>query len=113
MLAHYLPHVYVLTWIDKELTTILQLVDSISKGIASIHRDHRTVYTTLNLALVWLILLESVGHDSLALTGSKHIGTQSDDTTRWDIKLDIYTLALALHRCHLALTTGYHIDHLR
>ena len=80
MLTNYLTHVNILTWIDEELTTVLQLIDSISKGVTSIHRYHRTIYTALNLALVWLILLKAVGHDSLALTGRKHIGTQSDDS---------------------------------
>ena len=54
-----------------------------------------------------------MGHDSLTLRCRQHIRTQTDDTARRNIELNIDTLSLILHRCHLTLTTGYHIDHLR
>ena len=54
-----------------------------------------------------------MGHDGLTLTGCQHVGTQTNDTAGGDIKLDVHTLALTLHRGHLTLTTGYHINHLR
>ena len=113
MLTYYLTCINILAWIDEELSTILKLIDSISKSVTGIHRNHRTVYSALNLALVWLILLKAMSHDCLALTGSENIGTKTDDTTRRNIELDVYTLALTLHRGHLALTAGNHINHLR
>ena len=75
MLTHHLTSIDILTRIDEELTTILQLVDGIGKGITCIHRNHRTVDTALYLTLVRLILLEAVGHDSLTLTGRQHVST--------------------------------------
>ena len=54
-----------------------------------------------------------MGHDSLTLRSCQHIGTQTDDTARGDIKLNIDSLALILHRRHLTLTTSHHINHLR
>ena len=37
MLTDDLSHISILTWIDEELTTILQFVDRIGKSITSIH----------------------------------------------------------------------------
>ena len=37
MLTYHLTSVDILTWIDKELTAILQFVDGIGKGITRIH----------------------------------------------------------------------------
>lgn len=81
MLAYYLTAVDFLTRIDEELAAILQLVDGISVCCTGLHGYHRTVHTTYYLALVRLILLETVCHDGLALAGCEHIGTQTDDTT--------------------------------
>ena len=54
-----------------------------------------------------------MGHDGLTLRGCQHIGTQTDDTARRDVEFDIHTFTLILHRGHLTLTTGHHINHLR
>ena len=69
MFANHLPGIDILTRINEELSTILQLIDGIGKGVTCIHGNHRTIDTTLYLTLVRLILLETVGHDGLALTG--------------------------------------------
>ena len=37
MLTNHLTGIHILTWIDEELTTVLQLVDSIRKGITRVH----------------------------------------------------------------------------
>ena len=81
MLANHLTGIDFLTRIDEELTAILQLVDGISIGSTRLHSNHRTVGTTDDLALIRLILLEAVSHNSLALRSGQHIGTQTDDTT--------------------------------
>ena len=81
MLANNLTIVNLLTWIDEELTTILKFVDRISIGSTSLHSNHRTVGTANNITLVWLILFETVSHDSLTLRSCEHISTQTDDTT--------------------------------
>ena len=79
--ADDLTHVDVLTGIDEELASILQLVDGVGIGIARLEGYHGTVDATLDVALEGLILLEAMGHDGLALRSSEHIGTQSDDAT--------------------------------
>ena len=81
VLANHLTHIDILTWVDEELAAILELVDSIGEGITCLEGYHRTIHTTLNLALIRLILLEAVRHDGLALRGCQHIGAQSDNTT--------------------------------
>ena len=81
VLAYYLTAVDFLTRIDEELAAILQLVDGVSVCSTGLHGYHRTVHTTYYLALVRLILLKTVCHDGLSLTGCEHIGTQTDDTT--------------------------------
>ena len=81
MLTNNLAAVNLLTWVDEELTAILQLIDGVSIGSTCLQRNHATVGTAGNLALVWLILLEAVSHDSLTLRSSEHIGTKTDDTT--------------------------------
>ena len=113
MFANHLPGIDILTRIDEELSTILQLIDGIGKGITSIHGNHRTIDTTLYLTLERLILLEAVGHDGLTLRSCEDIGAQTDDTARGDVELDVDTLTLRLHRRHLTLTAGDHINHLR
>ena len=113
MLSHHLAKIHLVTRIDEELATVLQLVDGIGIGSACLHRNHRTVDTAGNLPLEGLVLLETVGHDGLTLTGGEHIGTQTDDTSRRDIELDIHPVGLALHRGHLSLAAGHHINHLR
>ena len=113
MFAHYLTSIHILTRINEELTTILQLVDGVGKGITRIHRDHRPIDTTLYLTFIGLVLLEAVSHDGLALRSSEHIGTQTDNAARGNIELDIHTLALIFHRGHFAFSTSYHINHLR
>ena len=113
MFANHLTHINILTWVDEELTTVLQLVDGVGKGVAGLQSDHRTVDTALYLTLIGLILLEAVGHDGFTLRGGQHIGAQTDDAARGNVELDIGALALALHRGHLTFTTGHHINHLR
>ena len=81
VLTDHLTHIDIFTWINEELATVLQFVNSIGKGIAGVHRNHRTVDATLYLAFIRLILLEAVSHDGLTLGGCQHIGAQTDDTT--------------------------------
>ncbi len=81
MLTYDLAAVNLLTWVDEELTTILKLIDGVSVSGTCLQGNHATVAATANLALVWLILLEAVSHDSLALRSRQHIGTKTDDTT--------------------------------
>ena len=113
MLTDNLSHIDILAWIDKEFATVLQLVNGICKGVARFESYHRTVDTALNISLVGLILLESVSHDGLTLTGCQHVGTQSDDATRRYVKLDVGALTLTFHRCHLTLAARHHVYHLR
>ena len=46
MLAHYLAHIYLLTRIDEEFSSILQFVDGIGKRCSRFHGYHRAVYST-------------------------------------------------------------------
>ena len=112
VLAYHLTCVHFLTRINEELAAILQLVDRVSIGCAGLERNHRTVHTACNLALVRLVLLEAVGHDSLALARCEHVGAQTDNAARRYIELDVYAVAEGLHRCHLALAACHHINHL-
>ena len=81
MFTYNLTHIDIFTWIDEELTTVLQLINSVGKGITGFKSNHRTVGTALDISLIGLILLETVSHDSLTLRSGQHIGTQTDDTT--------------------------------
>ena len=37
MLTNHLTGIHILTWIDEELATVLQLVDGVRKGITRVH----------------------------------------------------------------------------
>ena len=113
MLTYHLSGIDIFAWIDKELSTILQFVNGIGKGVTRVHRDHRTIDTTLYLTLIRLILLKAMSHDSLALRSRQYVSAQTDNTTRWNIELDIHTLPLIVHRGHLTFTACHHINHLR
>ena len=65
--ADDLTHIDVLARVDEELAAILQLVDSVCKGIARIHGNHGTIDAALNLAFIGLVLLEAVSHDGFTL----------------------------------------------
>ena len=80
MLTDHLSHIDVLTWIDEELTTVLQLINSIGEGVTRLQGNHRTIHAALNLTLVRLVLLEAVCHNGLTLRSGQHIGTQANDT---------------------------------
>ena len=97
MFAHYLTAVNLFTRIDEELATILKLVNRVSIGCTCLHCNHRTVHTAYYLALIRLILLEAVSHNGLALACCEHVGTQTDDTTRRNVELDVNTFAECLH----------------
>ena len=77
--ADDLTHIDVLTGVDEELATVLQLVDGIGEGIAGFEGNHRAVDTALDVALVGLVFLEAVGHDGFALRGCEDVGAESDD----------------------------------
>ena len=81
MLTYNLAAVNLLTRVHEPPTPLLQLMDGVSKGSTGFERNHATVRTAADFTLVWLILLEAVSHDSLALRSGKHVGTQTDDTT--------------------------------
>ena len=81
VLTYNLAGINFLSRIDEEFSTILQLVYTVGISCSCLHGNHRTVDTTYDFALVRLILLEAVSHDSLALRSGKHVGTQTDDTT--------------------------------
>ena len=40
MLTYNLTHIDILAWIDEELTTVLQFVDGVGKGITSLEGNH-------------------------------------------------------------------------
>ena len=98
---------------DEELAAVLKVVNGIGKRRARFHRNHRAVRPTLNVALIGLVVLESVSHYSLASRGGQHVGAQPDDATRGNLELDVDAVALRVHRKHLALPTRYHVYHLR
>ena len=77
--ADDLTHIDVLTGVDEELAAVLQLVDGIGESIASLEGYHGAVDTTLDVALVGLVLLEAMGHDGFALRGCEDVGAESDD----------------------------------
>ena len=112
MLTHNLSVVNILARVYEELASVLQLVYGICKGIARLESNHRTVCTAEYIALVWLILLETVRHNGFTLRCSEDIGTESHDTARRDVELDVHTLALRLHGGHLALAACHHVYHL-
>ena len=111
MLANDLSVVNFFTGFDKELAAILQLVDGVGESCSGFHCYHRTIGATGYFTLERLIFFKSMGHDGFALTGGENVSAQADDTARGDVELDIDALALCFHRCHFALTTGYHINH--
>ena len=37
MLTNHLTGIHILTWIDEELATVLQLVDGVGKGVTRVH----------------------------------------------------------------------------
>ena len=65
--TYYLSGIYFVLRIDEELTAILQLVDSVSKGCTAFHGNHGTVAATFDVTLVRLVFLEAVCHDGFAL----------------------------------------------
>ena len=81
MFANHLTEIHLFTWVDEEFTTVLLLINRISKGSTRFQCNHRTIHSTCDIAFVWLVFLEPMRHDSLTLTGRKEIGSKSDDTT--------------------------------
>ena len=112
MLTNHLACIYLILRFYEKASSILQMVYGIGVGVATFQGNERTVDSTGYLALKRLILLKPMGYDCFALTGCQHIGTQTNDTTTGNIKLNVHTLTLALHAGHFALTAGYHIYHL-
>ena len=78
--AHNLTGIDVFSRVNEEATTVLQLVNGISKGIACVHRDHGTIGATAYLSFVRLVLFIAVSHDGFALRGSQYIRTEADNT---------------------------------
>ena len=110
--TYHLSGIHVLLWENKELTTILQFINGISKSCSRFHCNHRAVGTTFDFTFVRLVFFETVCHDSFTGRSSQYIRTQTDDTTRRHIEFQVYTFACTLHLHHLTLTTGYHINNL-
>ena len=113
MLAHNLSGINLITRINKELATILQFIDAIGESRSCLHSNHGTIHTTFNLAFIWLVLFETVRHDGLSLTGCEHVGAQADNATRRNIELNVHSVGLTLHRCHLTFSASHHIYHFR
>ena len=97
MLAYHLACVDFLARVDEELAAVLQLVYRVCVGRARLHGYHAAVHAAGDVSLVRLVLLEAVSHDSLALTGGKHVGAQAYYAARRDVKLYVYPVGLALH----------------
>ena len=112
MLTHYLTCIHLFLRENKEFTTILQFVDSISKCSTTLHSDNRTIGTTFYVSFERLIFLKAVRHDSLTCRSCQNIRTKTDDTTRRHIKLKVDAFTGILHHSHLTFTAGYHIDDL-
>ena len=112
MLAYDLTQINLIARINEELSTILQLIYRISKGGSRLQGNHTAINTAHDITLIWLVLFEAVSHDSLPLTGCQYVGTQTYDATRRHVKLNVHTLSLTFHRCHITLSTSNHIYHL-
>ena len=67
VLAYNLTAIDILTGVDEEFSTVLKLVYRVGEGIACLKSYHRAIHTACYLAFVWLVFLETVGHDGLAL----------------------------------------------
>ena len=67
MFAHYLTGIYFILRIDEELTTILQFVNGIGKSRTTLHSNHGTIASTVNIPFIGLVFLEAVGHDGFSL----------------------------------------------
>ena len=113
VLTHHLSGIDLFLRIDEELATVLKMVDGVGIGIAALQGNHGAVDPALYLPLVGLVLLEAVCHDCLALRCCKHIGTQTDYSTRRHVELNVHTVCLRLHGSHLALASCHHVYHLR
>ena len=81
MLTHYLTCIHLFLRENKEFTTILQFVDSISKCSTTLHSDNRTIHTSFDITLPRLIFQETVCHDSLTGRGGQYGVVQTDNTT--------------------------------
>ena len=54
-----------------------------------------------------------MGHNGFASRSGEHVGAQADDAARWNLELEVLTVALGVHGNHFALAAGNHINHLR
>ena len=80
VLAYNLSGIHFFLRENKELTSVLQLVDGISESGTRLHGDDRTIGTALDFTLVRLVFSKAVRHDGLACGSCQYIGTQTDDT---------------------------------
>ena len=83
VLAYHLPRVHFLARVDEEPSAVLQFVQRVGVCRAAFHRYQRTVVALHYLALVRLILIETVRHNRLARAHIHHIGAHTHDTARW------------------------------
>src|SRR5690554_1008 len=79
--ANYLSHIYLLLRKNKELTSILQLINGIGKRSTSLHANQRTILSFCNISFPRLKFNKTMRHNCLASSSCKKSITQSNYTS--------------------------------
>ena len=110
MLTHHLAGVDLFARIDEEAAAILQLVHGIRHGDAGLVGHQRTVGALFDVALVGLVILETVCHHGFTLGGGQQVAAEAHQAAGRNLKVEVHTVAAGLHPEQGALPAGGHLD---
>ena len=110
MLPDYLAAIDLLSWFDKELAPVQELVHRIGDGISGLQRNQGPVGTVVDLSLERLVLLVPVSHYRLALGRGKQIAAKPHQSARRYVELEQCPVAPGLHMEKGAFPAGSQLD---
>ena len=75
------------TGTDEECSTLLSTVQTISYRLTGLVCNQRSLFTILDISLIWSVSVECSVHDTISLCVCQEITTVTDQTTGWDTEL--------------------------
>src|SRR5690606_33962115 len=108
--TYHLSLVHRVAWIDKEFTSVLQVVEAVRDGLTLLHCDKRAVYPPWYFTFVGLIFLEPVRRNGLPCRYVEEVISQPDNAAGRDQKLKDHPIAFGFHVDHLSLADGNRLN---